>query len=201
MSTDGRKADAHKMFYPASLKLWRKREETEGVLELLTAKFQSGQLSNDPESSKSNKAGGAGVESWTDKTSLLEGDKSEMTLLSTGSAKKEMLIERLPYMAHIMNSKFTSNKLVEQITTVTRIRGLAPTAEDEDADADEEGDASQEQWTTDRPDTEAPTKRTGTKAKAKQASRSSNLTEGGGLAIPVETIVEKLVLEDDDIED
>jgi cell cycle checkpoint protein len=201
MSTDGRKADAHKMFYPASLKLWRKREETEGVLELLTAKFQSGQLSNDPESSKSNKAGGAGVESWTDKTSLPEGDKSEMTLLSTGSAKKEMLIERLPYMAHIMNSKFTSNKLVEQITTVTRIRGLAPTAEDEDADADEEGDASQEQWTTDRPDTEAPTKRTGTKAKAKQASRSSNLTEGGGLAIPVETRVEKLVLEDDDIED
>ncbi len=87
------------------------------------------------------------------------------------------------------------------MTTVTRIRGSAPTADDEEADANEDGDASQEQWTTDRPDTEAPTKRTGTKAKVKQGSRSANLTEGGGLAIPVETRVEKLVLEDDDIED
>ena len=201
VATDGRKADAHKMFYPTSLKLWRKREETEGVLELLTAKFQAGQLLNGPEASKNNKASGAGVESWTNKTSLREGDKSEMTLLSTGSAKKEMLIERLPYMAHIVNSKTASNKLVDQITTVTRIRGSVPTAEDQEADADEEGDASQEQWTTDRPDTEAPPKRTGTKAKAKQPSRSSKLTEGGGLAIPVETRVERLVLEDDDIED
>src|ERR1700761_5134381 len=35
---DGKRADAHRMFYPASLKLWRKREEIEGSLELLTAK-------------------------------------------------------------------------------------------------------------------------------------------------------------------
>ena len=201
VAADVRKADAHKMFYPASLKLWRKREETEGVLELLTAKFQGGQLLNGPESSKNLKAGGAGVESWRSKTNSVDGDKSETNHLSTGSAKKEMLIERLPYMAHIMASKSASNKLMDQVATVTRIRGSAQAAEDEEADAEEEADPSQEQWTTDRPDTEAPTKRTGTKAKAKQGTRSSKLTEGGGLAIPVETRLEKLVLEDDDIED
>src|ERR1700761_8663555 len=41
---DGRRADAHRMFYPASLKLWRKREEIEGSLALLTTKFNAGGL-------------------------------------------------------------------------------------------------------------------------------------------------------------
>ncbi len=38
------------------------------MLELLTAKFQAGELLDAPESSKNRKAGGAGVESWKTKS-------------------------------------------------------------------------------------------------------------------------------------
>jgi hypothetical protein len=90
---------------------------------------------------------------------------------------------------------------LDQIAKVTRIRGSAPIPEDQEVDADEEEDAGQEQWATDRPDVEASTKKAGTKPNPKQASRLTKTTEGGGLAISVETRVEKLVLEGDDIED
>lgn len=204
VATDGRKADAHKMYFPASLKLWRKREEVDGLLDVLTAKFQSGRIPDASEPSrKITASSGRGVENWTTKSNIHNSADHEPSLLSTGSAKKEMLIERLPYMAHIVESKSATSKLVDQILTVTRIRGSASASEDQDqeVDADEEGDASQEQWSTDRPDIEASTKRTRTKPKEKQNSRLTKVTEGGGLAIPVETRVEKLVLDDDDIED
>jgi cell cycle checkpoint protein len=202
VAIDGRKADAHKMFYPASLKLWRKREEIDGLLDVITAKFQSGQLLDASNSShKTTVPRAGGVESWTTRTNFDIAADHNRSVLSTGSAKKEMLIERLPYMAHIVESYFASSKLLDQIAKVTRIRGSAPIPEDQEVDADEEEDAGQEQWATDRPDVEASTKRAGTKPKPKQASRLTKATEGGGLAIPVETRVEKLVLEGDDIED
>lgn len=207
VATDGRKADAHRMFYPASLRLWRKREEIDGLLDVLTAKFQSGRVQGSYEvPAKKNTTSDEGVESWKSKANFEDDSAVETNLLSTGSAKKEMLIERLPYMAQIMRSRSESNKLTEQITTVTRVRGSAPVPEDEEADADEEAEATtQEQWTTDRPEGDAsiksPLKTKGIKSKDKSGSRPTKPTEGGGLAIPVETRVEKLVLEDDDIED
>lgn len=203
VAPDTRKGDAYKMFYPTSLKLWRKREEIDGLLDVLTAKFQAGQLSSTAESATKNVASrSGGVESWANRSSLTDVAEHDPGLVSNGSAKKEMLVERLPYMAHIFGSRSVSNKLMDQIATITRVRGTALVAEDDEADAEEgEDSVSQEQWATDRPDVEQPTKRTGTKPKPKQTSRLPKATEGGGLAIPVESRVEKLVLEDDDIED
>ena len=201
VATDGRKADAYKMFYPASLKLWRKKEELDGLLEVLTAKFQSGQVLDTQPSLKAAMPQTGGVESWTSRSSLTDASTTESNLMSNGSAKKEMLIERLPYIAHILNSKSASSKLVDQIATVTRIRGSGPIAEDDEAEADDEEVSTHEQWATDRPDIEFNAKKGATKPKPKPVSRLTKATEGGGLAIPVESRVEKLVLEDDDIED
>jgi cell cycle checkpoint protein len=201
IATDGRKADAYKMFYPASLKLWRKKEELDGLLEVLTAKFQSGEILDAKSSLKAATPRTGGVESWTTRSSISDASAADLNLISNGSAKKEMLIERLPYMAHILTSKSASNKVVDQITTVTRIRGSGPTAEDEEADADEEEVSTHEQWATDRPDIETNSKKNGIKPKPKPVSHLTKTTEGGGLGIPVESRVERLVLEDDDIED
>ncbi|KAK3722163.1 RFC checkpoint protein Rad17 [Vermiconidia calcicola] len=196
---DGKQGDAHRMFYPASLKLWKKREEIEGVLELLTTRFQAGSLIGPSPDIEKATINPRGVESWKTKQSLDTGstDETSKSFVPTNSAKTEMLIERLPYMSHIVGSKTVNSSLADQIATVTRVRGSVPIDGDDDADVEENEVAGAEQWSTDRPEAQA----TKEPAKKRQKAQSKLMTEGGGLAIPVESRVEKLVLEDDDIVD
>ena len=199
---EGKRGDAHRMFYPSSIKLWKKKEEIDGVLDLLTARFQADNPTSDSQMPGSKLQAAAGVENWKRNSSfatqLDERISSEPVGVTTSSAKSEMLIERLPYMSQIMIARSTSSSLLEQISAVVHIGGSVPPDEDGDLEADEDDGDSQEQWTTDRPDHEAHAKRSKTVTKAKQSTKA---TEGGGLAIPVETRVGKLVLEDDDIVD
>ncbi len=196
--TSGNKADGHKMYYPASLKLWRKREEIESVLELLTSKFQAGNLAN--VATLRSAEGARGVESWkTNNASIPSAHDSDKPSSTTvNSMKAEMLIERLPYMSHILSAKPGMSSLSEQIKTVTRVRDTAAVQADEDAEPDGDDEPSAEQWATDRPDAEP-----GVPAltKTRKAKGVLVATEGGGLAIPIEDDIQKLVLEDDDIVD
>ncbi|KAK3704426.1 RFC checkpoint protein Rad17 [Vermiconidia calcicola] len=201
LPADGKRGDAHRMFYPAYLKLWKKREEIEGVLELLTSKFQTGSLAGPSRDVAKAASNPKGVESWKTNQSLDTGSTDEssesVVLTTTNSAKTEMLIERLPYMSQVMGSKTGNRSLADQIARVTRVGGSAPIDEDDEADVEEDELNGAEQWTTDRPEGEGIKKPT----KKRKIAQSKLATEGGGLAIPIESRVEKLVLEYDDIVD
>jgi cell cycle checkpoint protein len=108
-------------------------------------------------------------------------------------------------MARILgSSKRLLSPHLSQIQSVTRIRESPIILNDNDNEDDMENPAEQEtrfgeSWTTDKPDAEASDRLRGTKAKRKVPAGIK--TEGGGLGIPVESQVERLVLEDDDIVD
>lgn len=193
---NGKRGDAHRMFYPASLRLWKKREEVEGIVDLLMARFQAEQpMGGNGVPGATAKADRTGVEAWKRNTSS---DDPQGTSQTTGNARTELLLETLPYVAQILNSRGTVAEFLNQVNAVTRIQG-ATTADDhneEEEELDLDND-SQELWTTDR------SHGSSFAARMKTQNKRSRLrgTEGGGLAIPVESRVEKLVLEDDDIVD
>ena len=205
------KADAHRMFYPASLKLWKSKEEIESVLDLLTSRIQSSSLLGSTSKTKDSGTTGAGVEAWkrnndfgrtVSRLDASHEDPVDAHLF--GITKATALMERLPYMAQIMAGRTKqplSSSILDQIHSVTRIRGQAPTGAEDDEAAGEELDLAQipEQWTTDKPDSEVKPSKKQTAGRARGKQKLD--TEGGGLSIPFESRVEKLVLEDDDIVD
>ena len=197
---NGKKGDSHHMFYPTSLKMWRKKEEINDMLDLLTAKIQNGALDRSAQTQATS--GGSGVAGW--KRESTESERNHNGTATVASAKAEMLMERLPYTARILESSNIPSSQLGQILSVTRIRESSNIAIDNNEDDDMENPAEQEvrfgeQWATDKPDAEASDRLRGTKAKRKLPAGTK--TEGGGLGIPVESQVEKLVLEDDDIVD
>jgi cell cycle checkpoint protein len=104
----------------------------------------------------------------------------------------------------LSSSKKIPSPHLSQIHTVTRIRESSNIATDNDNEDDMDNPAELEDrfgesWTTDKPDAEASDRLRGTKVKRKAPAGIK--TEGGGLGIPVESQVERLVLEDDDIVD
>ncbi|QSZ34170.1 hypothetical protein DSL72_005758 [Monilinia vaccinii-corymbosi] len=123
----GKAADAHRMFYPTSLKLWRMKEGMESTLDLWVTRLMRGEIDLTPANSTSITSGAAAfarpktgtVESWKIRNSAPasapsqskttpQPQKEEDTppLLTLGvSARTEMLLERLPYMVQISKSK------------------------------------------------------------------------------------------------
>jgi cell cycle checkpoint protein len=195
-------SDAFKMFYPTSLKLWRAKEEMEGLVDLWSSKLLRGEGSlptknlTDGATAFRRPQQANGETSWMqrqqqnrqaparDSESQSQGEDMP-PLLSLGSAaRREMLLERLPYMAQISRGgRAKSSILPRDLEKVVSFKGI--TATDEESDEEEEA-ASGEAWATDKPSEEASPrkKRTGVK--------ESGMT--GMLA-------QKLVLSDDDIED
>ena len=108
-------------------------------------------------------------------------------------------------MARILESSKPPPDQLSQILSVTRIRessniNIAADNDDDDMESPADQEArSGEQWAPDKPDADASDRLRGTKAKRKMPAGTR--TEGGGLGIPVESQVERLVLEDDDIVD
>jgi cell cycle checkpoint protein len=201
----GTKAEAHRMFYPRSLKLWKAKEEVEGTLELLTSQAQSGKLNHATKSHQAKTVTAtSGVECWkrNDQSETQDNSPAEDGDSKLTTTKAEMLLERLPYMSLILAPR--KDPLMDQIEKICRVP--KPTAQrsfDEDiepADADANLDMTAEQWSTDKPDVEPSFRATNFLPGHARGKRKQE-TEGGGLAIPVETSVEKLVLEDDDIVD
>ncbi|KAI6798128.1 hypothetical protein KC361_g3545 [Hortaea werneckii] len=219
------KGDAYRMFYPASLKLWKEREEVGSLLEMLTARLQSGGFVHQPALPSQSKP--SGVESWKRNTAAttLDGNvlpahhPHEQTTCNPPPTitKSEALLERLPYMALTLSGAkqpspifSSSSTLLDQLNLVTRIRGYGHLNTNEDDDDDAEGSEQpllSENWSTDKPAAEEENRFPRTKAmrrgagKGREDGKGGVETEGGGLMIPVETSVERLVLEEDDIED
>jgi len=147
--------DAHRMFFPMSLKLWRRKEELLELVDLFIRRTFEGRLLSEPHNSNrpffeaSNSTiqsrGLAettqivgGVDTWrrnrslntaTDAITSICGDEdaSTSTQPSIGSgcsARQEMLLERLPYLAKIVPSPRTTftcgPALLREIEQVTR---------------------------------------------------------------------------------
>jgi cell cycle checkpoint protein len=207
MPTGAKGGDAFKMFYPTSLKLWREKEELEGLIDVWSSKLLRGEGS----AATSNLTDGAGLFrktaqhgdtlSWMQrqqqqknaKTPLSQlkkqdsqaEDSEPATLLSLGSAaRREMVLERLPYMAHMARGGGKSAIRLRDLEKVVSFKGIA--APNEDSDSDEAEPTSAEAWATDKPSEEASPRKKSAGVKA------GNMT--GMLA-------QKLVLSDDDIED
>ncbi|KAL7819996.1 cell cycle checkpoint protein RAD17 [Trichoderma gracile] len=197
--------DAFKMFYPTSLKLWRTKEEIEGLIDVWSGKVLRGEA----ELPARNIMDGASifrrnarstVSNKDQKPATKEGEcndarqKAEMrdkppvpTLGST--ARRELLLERLPYMAQIARARKTGTrqKDLEKIISFSGVN----VALDEETDVDEDA-ATEETWATDKPseETSPRKKRVGIKTGG-----------GGGDGAVAGMLKQKLVLSDDDIED
>ncbi|OTB00034.1 hypothetical protein M426DRAFT_324610 [Hypoxylon sp. CI-4A] len=221
--------DAYKMFYPTSLKLWREKEELEGVVDHWASKIlkgdETGQDITQGASAfrRPKPAVNNGPAEWINKqqqtsqrnsTQHPQRKRADQTqdqaaappLLFLGnSARRELLLERLPYMAHIARGRRTATTSsavrLREIERVTSFSGIGDAAaDDNDAlDGDDDNTESQQQlaesWATDKPTEEASPrkKRFAGIVGIRQRQKSD--------APALMPAVQKLVLSDDDIED
>ncbi|KAJ3493294.1 hypothetical protein NLG97_g4816 [Lecanicillium saksenae] len=193
-----RSSDAFKMFYPASLKLWRAKEEIGGLVDMWSSRMLRGE---DQVVRKEMTAGAnafrrapplttgtqpSQVPSTRPQESSAE-DDSSTPLLSLGSAaRRELLLERLPYTAHIARARRNGPRMRE-LEKIVSFSGIGSGSNEEEEDLDEDaGAGAGEAWATDKPSEEASPrkKRTGIKSGAVTSM-----------------LAQKLVLSDDDIED
>ncbi|KAK1600173.1 Rad17 cell cycle checkpoint protein [Colletotrichum navitas] len=207
-STGAKGADAFKMFYPTSIKLWRTKEEFEALVDVWSTKLMKGEetaprrsLTEGASAFRRPKQTDAG--NWVaDRQSKpkpanekAKADSNVAPLLSLGSAaRREMLLERLPYMASIVRgrrSTLHSFKL-RDIEKVVSFQGIGPQTGDDDEqaeDAPEDGIVAGDAWATDKPSEEASPRKRGS------VIRHAGDGSVAGLR------VQNLVISDDDIED
>jgi cell cycle checkpoint protein len=205
------KGNAFVMYYPTSLRIWKQQEEIEDLLEVWVSKAQRGELlSIGPGTSKPTMLSG-GVDTWkgnasfSQPTSTSDSKHTEeegppsVLLGSGGSARYEMLLERLPYMATILRKAHRPSPSVA--ATVREIRKITSFTENALSGATEEDEldddvrlGEQEQWSTDKPTIETPKKKTRVKFESKVQEPETAIS---GLAHKGAS----LMLSDDDIED
>lgn len=231
--------DAFKMFYPAYLKLWRAKEELEGSVDMWATKMLKGEdgttLSHGGGATMSLTSGASAfqrspstanpsnnsVNNWAStprpqptrhEQTTASGSSAAPPLLSLGSsARQEMVLERLPYMAHIARRRRCSfgSMRVQDLDKIVSFQGIGPPAteeldEDEAAGADEAGVT--ESWATDKP-VEEPTshgrnrKGLGAILSRAAAGRVHGSSSGQGEEGLELGGIQNLVLSDDDIED
>lgn len=213
-STGASKGNAYVMYYPASLRLWKQQEEIGDLLEMWITRAQRGELlTSIPGASTAPNTTG-GVETWTRNNCFSQKNSIEVSkqsdddqppsvlLGSGGSARFEMLLERLPYLTTILRkSRMPSPTTAAAIRDIQKITSFARHVPNDAAEYDDDQDepigqgvGEQEQWATDNPSTSTPQKKNRSRFSAKEREPES--------AIP--GLVEKgasLMLSDDDIED
>ena len=231
MHPTGRGGDAYKMYYPTYLKLWRTKEELEGLVDMWATKMLKGEDSglgppqlqsqglthNGPSAFRKATGVGNGFPGSLASTSAARqavvkseahrAETSPTPLLSLGSAaRSELLLERLPYMAHIARRRRTSfgtmrTKDFDRLVSFQGIGSLGAGEDEGEDGADEEGSSGPgvaETWATDRPTEEAsPRKRRGLGA---ILSGGAGKGKGEGEEVP-SLPIDSLVISDDDIED
>ncbi|TAQ91128.1 hypothetical protein B7494_g572 [Chlorociboria aeruginascens] len=196
--------DAHKMFYPTSLKLWRTKEEIESTIDLWVTKLMKGE----EERLNTITSGAAAfarpklgtIESWKSRNNGSPKAKKDnakemdtIALMSISlSARKEMLLERLPYMVQIARTHRTSASafVIRDMEKVTSFRGIG-NLDEESEDEGDDATAVGEEWATDKP------------VESKSPKKRQLVIRGRGMATgpPLQQQEQKLVLSDDDIED
>jgi len=188
------------MLYPTSLRLWRKREQIEGMVDLFNDKFRKGQLDDEVAARGRSQKPAHGVLSWRKQgfpgssaplKPEAEGQPIESTSLLRGASKTELLLERLPYVVKIDRRKtqFSRTSFSKQLDKVVVFSGLTNILANEE-EVEEDEDEVAEEWSTDKPVEQSPQKRRGPGILIKSKGQGD-----------VQKDIEKLVLSDDDIED
>ncbi|KAL1883516.1 hypothetical protein Plec18167_002520 [Paecilomyces lecythidis] len=187
-----RPGEAHKMFFPSSLRLWRQTEERSGDLDMWMRRFL------EPSSTLSTigrgSSGGSksdGVESWVNRgvgsgQPGLE-DQGDLSARATLMSRDELLLQTLPYMVKILGNVGA----MRDAEDITQFHGITA----EGADVDDELDGLD-----DVPVEPAVPPRSSTLHSKQWLKRQSSQTASAPEPA-IEDTVEKLVLSDDDIED
>lgn len=205
--------NAFVMYYPASLRIWKQQEETNNLLELWISKAQRGELLSTGTNPTQHALFSGGVETWKRNAPISQAssavaiphtnDDPPPTLLgSGGSARYEMLLERLPYLATILRKSRISSPstaaTIREIQKITSFHGTASKlgAEDDGEETLEQQPGNQEQWATDANTPATPRKKKGVRfVENKDAEHEESAIAG------LSAKGASLVLEDDDIED
>ncbi|KIW07483.1 uncharacterized protein PV09_01450 [Verruconis gallopava] len=211
----GSRSAAFQMFYPTSMRIWRRQEEIEQALGTVVAKLRSRGFSKlskiSSSASSSNSYSPSAVETWRlnrfggNSASAYKEEKKQgrdvkqddemyaATAMVRGlMAKDELLLERLPYMSTMRkyNKLRDTQDINRDMDKVTRM-GMFATVDGDDDDADSATADIEEQWSTDKPSEEIGPVRRKMFIIQKPVSKSD----------AVKDKMESLVLEDDDIED
>ncbi|TQS38660.1 hypothetical protein Golomagni_00831 [Golovinomyces magnicellulatus] len=195
-SQNAKARDAHCMFYPTSLRLWRAKEEMRGIIDLWISRLQNGTqeststIMGDMNTSKINHGI---VETWKSpqsKSNAVVTNTSSFAMVSNLS-RKEMLLERLPYMAKILKFKRTPSSMIaiKEIEKVTTFAGIGQIKESLDANHDTE--IEEKRWISNE-------------SNHNELLKNCNKLLGessGTKSLPLQRPEQKLVLSDDDIED
>ncbi|ERF70260.1 hypothetical protein EPUS_00448 [Endocarpon pusillum Z07020] len=213
---NGRKGDSFKMFYPASLKIWKPSEEIYDLISLEMGRMLTPAGTGSPGSANHGGSRGEGVESWRSRSfsSFLpakhdhdigaaqeEGAHGDSSPPRVWATRDEVLLERLPYMARLKSEN------TREIKKITQLHGIQLNGEDE---ADEhsteaaEVDLSAADETTDRAVSASPRKGGSGSWRGVDAKRQDLMMRSTRVGVSVENEearLEKLYISEDDIED
>ncbi|ORY00257.1 Rad17 cell cycle checkpoint protein-domain-containing protein [Clohesyomyces aquaticus] len=228
------KGSAFAMYYPSSLRLWRQQEEIGELLDMWISKAQRGELFNTSVGlTKNPDTRTSGVDTWrktatptparssvpssthsASAKAVIEDDTDTPPILigSGGSARYEMLLERLPYLPLLLRNRKSSMPspatvaTIREIQKITSFSGTTVTASvDVDDDQDEDDEVPEvEQWATDNPGSGTSRRRKGKFGMGIKKKSDGDGEERMMSAVPgigVENDVAGMVLNDDDIED
>ncbi|CBX95493.1 hypothetical protein LEMA_P026450.1 [Plenodomus lingam JN3] len=209
------KGSAYVMYYPASLRIWKQQEEIGGLLDMWITRAQHGDLLAASHGAPRTASATGGVDTWrkspsfastASQTATKPSDDEQLSsvlLGSGGSARFEMLLERLPYLPTILRKSHmpspSTAATIREIQKITAFgRGGVKGSTDDDDDAQDEAVAGhldeQELWSTDQPAAETPKRRKEVKFQIRESEREA--------AVPgITDSATGLVLSDDDIED
>ncbi|KAF3016769.1 Cell cycle checkpoint protein rad17 [Neopestalotiopsis sp. 37M] len=223
--------DAHKMFFPTSLKLWREKEELGSVVDMWATKLMRGEegvggvhdVMNGASAFRKPKSDDLG--SWLDKqrpqrpnnvlrkdTTLAKAhEPAAPPLLSLGSsARNELLLERLPYMTHIARRKgsaVNNNYRLKDLEKVVSFSGIGGGGDDEEEAIAQGGDEAINGAAAANVDGEAawatdkPTADDGASPRKKKTALGVIRQKAAKDSVVAELPVQSLVISDDDIED
>ena len=133
----GRKGDSYKMFYPASLRLWKPTEETDSLLSLVMDQMSvlNGPVGTSHRGSNGTTSG-EGVASWKQRNTSFEGQREDESLNPSApprtlTSRPDMLFDTLPYLARIRSRHESDMRNVKRIT---QFHGTNLQADDNDND-------------------------------------------------------------------
>ena len=133
----GRKGDSFKMFYPASLRLWKPLEETEALVSM----FIDSNSENRSSKTASNFSGG--VASWRTRTDQYErlnvNQRNEDQMQDRPIVSRDALIlETLPFLTQIEMNKSPQKTSMRNLVKITQFHGLRINESAEEEPFDEE---------------------------------------------------------------
>ncbi|KAJ5909189.1 hypothetical protein N7495_001871 [Penicillium taxi] len=133
VAVDGRRADAHKMLYPSSLRLWKKTEEIDGLVDT----WMKNML--DPTNShvRSSQTAESGVKSWKSLQSRQATvSKSDDHPIVTMMSRHDALLTQFPYMAQIQTHRDDPDSW--QLNQISKVRGSRMGEVNEDGEESDE---------------------------------------------------------------